>query len=262
MIDTNKDYFSILENNNRICVIYNYYEKNDSYKENFEYFLKHGILNDVDYYIVVNGESSINIPVQKNIVVYYRENKGFDFGAYSYVVSNKLVKEYDYYFFINTSVKGPYLRNNRQKWYDYFIPLFTDNTHLVGTSINICTWEPICIHRNYKKKVNPHVQSMFFCVDHYYFSQLKSDGFFDEEEMNNLQFNEIIQLKEVGLSEKAIEKGYNINAILSNYRNKDYRTIQEDINKSSVHGDPYYANAYFGKSIDPYEVIFYKTNRL
>jgi len=154
----------------KICVVYNYYEKDDMYKENLQYFLDHGILDEVDYYFVINGDYSITFPSKSNIKIYTRENKGYDFGAYSYVIDK--LKVYDYYFFMNTSVKGPYLKDN-DKWYNKFLPLFKNNVHLVGTSINICTI-PEFIQN---KHSNPHVQSMFFAVDHKFFTELKDDDF-------------------------------------------------------------------------------------
>jgi len=246
---------------NKICVVYNYYEKNEDYKENFKYFLENGILEDVDYYIIINGDNSLEIPKKNNVFVFSRENKGFDFGAYSYIVNNHLTKPYDYYFFINTSVKGPYLRDERKKWYEYFTELFDDNVHLVGTSINICSHQFFCLSENNKKNVNPHVQSMFFAVDRKYFQELVDYNFFNEEEINKMTFADVVRNKEVGLSQKAIEKGYNINCILPKYKGLDYININTDINPNSLEGDPYHKGTYFGESVDPYDVVFYKNNR-
>ena len=41
--------------------------------------LKNGILDNVDYYFILNGKCSVNIPEKSNIKVLKRENKGFDF---------------------------------------------------------------------------------------------------------------------------------------------------------------------------------------
>uniref|UniRef100_A0A6C0DP71 Uncharacterized protein n=1 Tax=viral metagenome TaxID=1070528 RepID=A0A6C0DP71_9ZZZZ len=254
---------NITTKSNQICLIYNYYERDDLYKENFIYFLENGIYEEVDYYIVINGNCTVKIPKRKNVFVYYRKNVGYDFGAYSYAVNNKLIKNYDYYFFMNTSVRGPYLRDTNEKWYDHFIPLFNANVHLVGTSISICTSNAYCVYDdNYKRKTNPHIQTMFFGMDQQYFIELKNDHFFDEDEIIKMDFTDLIKMKEVGLSQKAIEKGYNINCILSKYRDLDYLTLDHDINETSLDGDPYFSDAYFGETIDPYEVIFFKTNRI
>jgi lipopolysaccharide biosynthesis protein len=244
--------------NKKLCVIYNYYEKDENYKNNLQFFLDNGILEEVDYYFVINGNYSIEFPKKSNIKIYHRDNKGYDFGAYSYVIDK--LKIYDYYIFMNTSVKGPYLKDE-SKWYNKFLPLFSENVHLVGTSINICTLPTICIDPKTEKTVNPHVQSMFFVVDKKYFNELKNENFFNENEINNMTFSELIRKKEVGLSEIAIKKGYNINCILSKYKNLNYNTMNEDINPTSINGDSYFKGKYFGETIDPYEVVFFKTNR-
>ena len=99
------------ENKNKNVCIYAYYEKDEKYKNNFKYFLKNGYRSDIDYYIVINGECTVEIEKKDNITVLYRENKGYDFGAWSYGV-NQLKQKYDYYIFLNSSVIGPY----KQSW--------------------------------------------------------------------------------------------------------------------------------------------------
>ena len=73
--------------------------------------------------------------------------------------------------------------------------------------------------------------------------------------------NKIIAYKEMGLSQYALMNGWNINSILSKYKNIDYRKINKDINPTSNNGDPYYTDGYFGKTINKYDVIFLKNNR-
>jgi hypothetical protein len=262
-----KNVYENYQNDNKICCLYAYYEKDDLYKSNLEYFINNGILDNIDYYIIINGECSVNIPDKENIKVLKRENKGWDFGAYSYCIKT-LNKEYDYYFFLNTSVSGPYLDNKENKdWSIYFIELFKNNVKLVGTSINILEIEKM--HSNdlselyNHNKPYPHVQSMFFCIDNELFNYLKSINFFNEDEINNMpDIHQVIIKKEIGLSQIAMSQGWNINCILSKYKDIDYINIKNDINETSRNGDPYFNNAYFGGSIDKNEVIFYKNNRL
>lgn len=259
--------FNNSNNNSNITCIYAYYEKNDIYKNNFKYFLDNGILDNVDYYIVINGDCSIDIPIRKNIIIYKRENKGYDFGAYSHALS-KITKNYEYYFFINTSVEGPYLRNNTKQWIDYFIELFINNdTKVVGTSINIyenSNFDKYNLSEIYNKnKPFTHIQSMMFCIKYDYLNYLKSIDFFNEDKLNNTDnIAYIIAHKEIGLSQYAIINGWNINCILDKYKNLDYRKITNDINQHSKNGDPYFINAYFGETINKYDVIFYKSYRL
>ena len=251
---------------NKLCCIFAYYEKDEKYKTNLTYFLNNGILSNVDYYIVINGESTVDIPNNKNIIILKRPNLGFDFGAYSYALK-QINKEYDYYFFINSSVRGPYLKLcNKKPWTQYFLELFKPNVKLVGTSINIY---PLDIFSGYNlvniyNKNGPftHVQSMFFCMDNEYLKYLKEINFFNEEELNKI--NDIIIIiayKEFGLSQLALKKGWNINSILPKYKDLNYLEIKNDINPSSIYGDPYHINGYFNSTIDKYDIIFYKNNR-
>ena len=253
------------ENNKKICCLYVYYEKDIKYKFNFMYFLNNAILDNIDYYIIINGKSSVIIPSKYNIKVFYRENNGYDFGAYSHAIKY-IDKIYDYYFFINTSVLGPCFINKNKKWYDYFIKLFNKDTKIVGTSINIykkynvVNYNLINIYG--KKNVFSHIQTMFFCIDNEYFNYLNNINFFDEDELNNKDFNYIITYKEIGLSQHALNNNWNINCLLNGYKNLDYRRLNYDINITSRNGDPYYDKSYFGKNIKKEDVIFYKMNRI
>lgn len=238
------------DTNNKLCCFYTYYEKDASYKNNFEYFLKNGILDKVDYYIIINGKSSVTIHSKPNIKVLYRENKGYDFGGYSYAIT-KLNKNYEYYFFMNTSVCGPY---GVKDWTEPFIKLFNDDDiKVVGTTINIDHID--------NKILKPHVQSMFFCIPHDYLKYLNRIDFFNEDTINNYTMMELINNKEVMLSTIALKNNWNINCILDKYKGLDYRMVDSDINPTSTNGDPYYKNGYFGKSIKKEDVIFFKNNR-
>lgn len=241
---------------NKICCIYNYFEKNEMYRDNMLYFMKNnGFLDFIDYYIVINGKYTIEFPKASNVFIYERENKGLDFGAYSYIVSKKMKKNYDYYFFINSSVRGPYLDKKYTNWSVPFLELFNDseNIKIVGTTINI--HHGMC-----------HVQGMFFCLTQDYFLKLRDEfHFFSDENILN-QINSIFYnayCKEITLSVFGLRNGYNINCILPKYRGLDYRMINKNIDPHTDRygGDVYFPNAYFGGTIKPNDVIFFKTNR-
>jgi len=259
---TNNNY---IQNNKKICCLYVYYEKDIKYKYNFIYFLNNAILDEIDYYIIINGNSSVTIPQKYNIKVFYRENNGYDFGAYSHALKH-IDKIYDYYFFINTSVIGPCIFNNNKKWYNYFIELFNKDIKIVGTAINIYKKHNVAnynlINIYGKKNVFSHIQTMFFCIDDEYLNYLQNINFFYEEELINKDFNYIITHKEIGLSQIALNNNWNINCLLPNYKNLDYRRLNYDINITSRNGDPYYNKSYFSKNIKKEDVIFYKMNRI
>ena len=252
--------------NNKLCCIYAYYEKDELYKDNFLYFLNNAILDEIDYYLVINGECSLSIPKRNNIHIIFRENLGYDFGAYSHVIQTHINKEYDYYIFLNTSVRGPYLKDNNIKWYEPFLKLFNNNVKIVGTTINIYShsfFDKYDLREIYNRDVPfPHVQSMFFVMNNEYFNHLKNINFFNENKINNIDnINTIIAYYEFGLSQHALINNWNINCILDKYKDLDYINIKSDINNTTINGDPYYEGGYFGKNIEPYDVIFFKNNR-
>ena len=63
------------------------------------------------------------------------------------------------------------------------------------------------------------------------------------------------------MSQRILAHGWNIDCLAKRYSGLDYRTITEDPNTSSVDGDPYWDGAYFGGTLDPYELVFVKTDR-
>lgn len=253
---------------NKYVCIYAYYEKNNDYKKNLEYFLKNGgIKPDIDYYIVINGTCTVNIPTLSNIQVIQRENKGYDFGAWQHVIKNYIKKPYDYYIFLNSSVIGPYPKN--EPWLPRFLELFSTgpDVKLVGTSIAVLNNNEDCFLKSYLddyKNLNvlPHVQSMFFILNQEGFQYLSDIGFFDDEDKLNKenQIWYVIANKEIKLSNNILKNGWNINSILPKYRDIDYRTITHNINPTGE--DPYYPKRYFGETIQPEDVIFYKSYRL
>jgi hypothetical protein len=244
-----------------IC-LYAYYEKDDLYKNNLIFFLKNGILDNIDYYIIINGYCSVNIPELQNVTIIKKKNEGFDFGAWSYFINNYLFKKYEYYIFLNTSVRGPY--GNNKSWLDEFLKLFNkDEIKLVGTSINIFSNKVNCFNQNNLKNIfkydgpYTHVQSMFFILNNDGFEFLKNNKFFDEEEL--LLLEDVIINKEIKMSQLILKNNWNINCILSKYKNYDYRKVTYNFNFSGE--DPYFENTYFGGTIKKEEVIFYKNNR-
>ena len=64
------------------------------------------------------------------------------------------------------------------------------------------------------------------------------------------------------MSQLILDNGWNFNCLLSKYRGIDYRLLERDINPTSRNGDPYWPGAYFGETIRPEEVVFFKINRL
>ena len=113
----------------RTLIIYALYKESSQVR----FFLDHGVKydQDVDYTFVANVEGfsqgrGIFAPSERltNSIeavrgkVMLRDNEGRDFGGYSCVVDrlikNDLIKEYDYFLFLNQTVTGPVF----PRWYE------------------------------------------------------------------------------------------------------------------------------------------------
>jgi hypothetical protein len=247
---------------NNTLVIYCYFEKNNDYKNNLVYFLNYGLEESNDYIFVINGDLSIKIPKYKNIKVLHRDNIGYDFSAYGEALKSINIEQYKYFFFINTSVRGPFLPNYvKMSWTVPFKNLLNNNVKLVGTTINL-TENYIIDHNDFlydKQKYYAHVQSQMFATDLECLKFLMLKGIFDLFTENN--FEKFIILKEIGMSYHILKNNWNISCLLPEYQDIDYRTLNVDFNPTSTDGEMNYVNAYFNRTLHPYEAIFIKTNR-
>ena len=251
----------------KILIIYAYYEKNIIYKNNIEFFLQHGIYDECDYIFVINGFHSVTFPIKSNIIIIERENLDYDFGAYSNALKISNISNYDYFIFLNTSVRGPFIPKYISiKWYQPFINMIKNDIKLVGTTINILNID----HSSHSdifekitgfKRPHTHVQTQFFAMDKECISFLISKNIFEKPEVDYKNMTEFIALKEIMMSQLVLKNGWNISCIIPEYQNIDYRIIKNDINNTSFNCDPCFPNACFGRTIHPYECIFIKTNR-
>lgn len=265
----------------RTAILYAYYEKNDMYKENLRYFLDNGLIESVDAYIISNGPVSVQIP--EGVTLLCRENRGADFAAWNhglkYLSQNN--KTYDYYFFINTSIRGPFLpKYYTGTWLDAYLQLFTymddskgairPEIHLVGCTIcNLSTkseYNPIIQEIVRARGLNrhppfTHVQSMFFGITKRALDHVYLKGLFD---YSGATIADTVFNQEITLSQMILDNGWNINCMLNAYRDINWLDIRTDCEVIGAHsgGDLWWNNAYFGKNIHPYEVIFFKNNRI
>lgn len=232
-----------------VCV-YAYFEKDETYKQNLQYFIRHGINRESDYVIVINGTCTVDLhSLPRNVTVINRSNTGYDFGAYEAALREIHIDSYDYFLFLNTSVRGPFVIDNKA-WQNIFIEMIKGDVKLVGTTINIL------VDRSHTYS---HVQSQMFAMDRECLLFLKPKIF--DEDASNMSFQEVIEKKEIRMSQLVLKNNWNINCTLHGYKDLDYRTLNKDINPTSANGDPSFAGRYFGITYSPYNVVFIKTNR-
>lgn len=233
---------------------------------NLEYFCKFAYFYDknIDFYICLNN-NNLNIyhlfkSIDDNLFIINKDNIGYDFGAWSYILlNNNLYKNYDYFILLNDTCIGPFLPVYiKDNWVSIFISQINNYDKLIGATINY----------NYMK---PHVQSYFLCFDKIIINLCINNNIFSND-LNNINIlNEhdkkiFINNYEIRLSTLVLDSGYNIKCMMKGLENIDFRLNREkpkifleygEINKE----DMLYENQYFNISINPFEVIFFKSNR-
>ncbi|QWE22876.1 hypothetical protein FD975_01320 [Polynucleobacter sp. AP-Jannik-300A-C4] len=254
---------------NNVLVLYHYFEKDQSYIDNFAHFLRFGYDSSLNYLIIVAGEYSIELPALDNIEYLFTENRNFDYGGYCAAIKNlNLWQRYDFYFFINSSVRGPFLLGHcNQKWTKLFIENFSNDVGIVGSVISTTPCEHSIAKMYYKKygvldrneQFLGHVQTTCYVLSRDVLSQLIEDGFY--EGFDELSKDETVRDYEIRLSQLILDMGLNLRCMLPEYNQIDYRETLVDINPTSREGDSGFEGSYFGRSAHPYEAIFIKTSR-
>ena len=220
------------------------------YNERVEYFLNNCIFYDkyIDFIVISNGNHLFEVPPYVTKII--RDNIGYDFGGWSEaLLKNNLYENYDYFIFVNSSVIGPYLSSNNVNWTDIYINgLNKNNVKLFGSTINTCG-NPIMAH----------VQSYIFSMDKNTLDYLIDCEIFSITNYAQT-FNDAISQKEVLMSRKVIENGWNIGSLLKHYNGIDF-TFTDNIPKEYFISDVMYDN-YKNKLWSEYDLVFIKGNRI
>lgn len=251
---------------NKVAVFYHYFKVNTTYHENLTYFLSVAWRKDYDFYIIDAGNiEPPKLPELNNIFKISVENKNLDYGGYSqaFNILGEKVKSYEYLFFINSSVRGPFLKNSQDDWASIFLSKLRDNVHLVGSSINILSPETKD-SAEYQRQYGGsppfvHVQTTAYLMTQELITRLIDDNFYKNTEI--LAKSHLIFMYEIGLSQFVLKSGGNIDCVLPKYSGLDYTESLMDINPTSRFGDPLRRGAYFGRTAEPTELVFIKTNR-
>lgn len=223
-----------------VLVVYCFHIYNDRVKK----FIKKALFKDDHVkFIVVCNDLELKIPVPEYVTYLNRENKGYDFGAWSHaLLTNNLYENYDKFIFVNSSVDGPY---NKGKWTDVYLNGLQNNVKLFGTTIN-------CI-----KKINLcHVQSYIFCMNKETLKFLIGKQIFSLTELATT-FKNAIWKKEVAMSRKIVEHGWNIGSLLSYYKGVDFTKPSD-----TIWGPDMMRPKYKNKSWTKKNLVFVKGNRI
>ena len=181
-----------------------------------------------------------------------RANVGYDFGGWSEcLLTDNMYKKYDNFIFANSSIIGPFLREGR--WTDVYINGLKDNVKLFGSTINTMN-EPL---------EKAHVQSYIFSMDREALEYLITCDIFSITNYAG-SYADAITKKEILMSRKIVENGWNIGCLMKYYENIDFtfKTKPLEDHIKPFIGDIMY-NIYLGTIWkDEYELVFIKGNRI
>ena len=207
---------------------------------------------NVDF-VMISNNKNIFFYVPEYVIKIYRDNIGYDFGGWSEaLLTNNLYKNYDNFIFVNSSVIGPFVPSfYKDKWTNIYISGLINNIKLFGSTINTCG-DPL--HKS-------HVQSYIFAMDKITLEYLINCEIFS---MTNYAktFNEAIWNKEVLMSRKIIENGWNIGSLLRYYKNVDFTFLNKSpANYNIKFLDDVVNISYYNKLWTLQQVVFTKGNR-
>ncbi len=254
-------------------MIYHYFEKDQSYIDNFCHFLRFGYRPDMDFVIVVAGHHTIDLPKAANLQYHFTPNENFDYGGYASAIRTlDLLNCYEYFIFVNTSVRGPFLppyieKSIEKSWDQILIDLLEPGVGIAGTAIAL-TPAHHSIAKLYHAKygtntcnqhILAHVQSTCYILLKTSLQYLVNIGFY--ESVLSLSKDETVCDYEIRLSQLLLAQGFNLKCVLPEYSQPDYRELKNDINSTSREGDSGFLNSYFGRTAHPYESMFLKTSR-
>lgn len=227
----------------------------------------------MDFVILMAGHHTIDLPKAANIQILFTPNENFDYGGCASAIRTlDLLHQYEYFIFVNTSVRGPFLppyigKSNGQSWDQILIDLLGPGVGIAGTAIAL-TPAHHSIAKLYHAKygVSPHnenvlahVQSTCYVLPKASLQFLVNMGFY--EGVPSLSKDETVRDYEIRLSQLLLAQGLNLKCVLPEYSQPDYRELKNDINPASREGDSGFLNSYFGRTAHPYESMFIKTSR-
>ena len=241
-------------------MLFAYFEKNDVYRENLLFYLKHGAPDATHSIVIINGESALETPslVKENVQVLLRPNTGLDFGGWSFALNSlgSRIHEFTHVIFLNGSCRGPFLPSFMPldfKWTRAFTDALDTSTRLVGPTINP-------VERN--GGLSPTVQTYAFGMETATLQLLRAETALFATEYGNIY--DVIEHQEIGLSTEILKRGWNISCFVHGLRGLDYRTLTHSPNPwaACYAGDIVFPGPRaFGRQIHPFEVMFIKMNR-
>lgn len=221
------------------------------YRDNLDFFLKVGLHDSAynHFNFVINSEmGGEQIPSQANVSVIKGHNQGYDFGGYKQSIDSVDLESFDRFIFLNDTARGPFIPNyvpTSINWVDMFLKDIDEKVKLVGP-----TWFNKKFHRwlqnglNIPSGSNDHIQSWCFGLDKIALRLLIDHKKFDSTGKTK---ELIIKDHEIGISRLLLENNFHL------------KPFQLSRSTNEEHGDINHNYNYFATTLNPLEVMFYKT---
>lgn len=222
--------------------------------ERVQNFIKNAIFYDenVDFIIISNDKNN-RFEAPSYVKSLFRDNIGYDFGGWSEaLLTNNLYKNYNNYIFVNSSVIGPYIPSYyKGKWTDIYLDGLQNNIKLFGSTINTCR-NPLHLS---------HVQSYIFAMNKETLDYLIDCEIFSITNYAST-FHDAIHNKEILMSKKILENGWNIGSLLPYYKDVDFTFKKKTPEEYII---PFLDDIMFphfrNKLWNEYQLVFIKGNR-
>jgi len=240
---------------NRTLVVYVYWERDQVYAENLNYFIRAGVGSEeestssqVDHLIIVQGRK-LSVKVPPHVKIWRRPNTCFDFGAFGEALRRLNLPRYRFYFFLNSSVKGPFLPSYwpaEVHWSTIFTSRINERVKQVGTSI-VCLDLPS--HLGGK---GPCVEGFAWATDNIGIKLGLMHGVFDCFQSKV----DVIIKGEYGMSRTLLRAGFSVDSLQLKYQGVNW-TDRSNWNCNN-HIHPTRAHSYEGITMHPLETVFHK----
>lgn len=229
------------------------------YNSRVKHFIRKSIFYDptVDFVVISNnGHPPPYVPPYVKTLV--RPNVGYDFGGWSQALltedaaGNKLYQAYDRFIFVNSSVMGPFLPPGfAGRWTDVYLQGLQENVKLFGSTINCCD----------APQTTAHIQSYIFSMDKDTLEYLMECNIFSITNYATT-FQDAIWTKEVPMSRRVIEKGWNIGCLMPQYKGVDFTFTTRSVNSYPTKWTDVMNKESRNVSWNEYQLVFVKGNRL
>ena len=222
--------------------------------ERVQKFINNAIFNDEVDFIIICNDRNISFNCPPFVKKFYRDNIGYDFGGWSdALLTDNLYKNYDNFICVNSSVSGPFIPSYyKKRWTDVYIDGLNNNVKIFGSTINTC----------YEPEIKSHVQSYIFSMDKPTLEYLIQCDIFSKTNYARTFIDAIIH-KEILMSRKIIERGWNIGCMLPCYQNVDFTFTNKKFWEYGIENmDDLMYPCHRNVKWNEYQLVFIKGNRV